>query len=432
MSTRYVRNKFSAVCQAVGATVCLAFVTNASFAQTWLIENAKIATATNQGTLEDASVLIVDGRIKSVGSKLDLPTGGERIDAQGRWLTPGFIESYSQIGLIEISAESTTVDAGVADFPLGPAFDVRYSLNAESVVLAESVRAGVTSAVVAPVGRNDPLAGAGALVHLGGSRLAERMVLQPDLAMFGSLSNGAADLVGGSRGGLFVRLHDALRKARRFNPAKHLTEPRGYTVADMTALKDWLKRSKPLVLEVHQASQILQALELAKTHQLDLIIRGASEAWKVAPQLAAADVPVVLDPMANIPVGFDSLGARLDTAALLHAAGVSFAFTSENTHNPAWIRQGAGIAVANGLPFDAAIAAISAAPAAIWGANDLGQIAVGKRADLVLWSGDPLEVTTHAVQVMVDGEWQSLQSRQTRLRDRYRDLSNKVTPFNYR
>lgn len=421
--TRVLRvSAISATCALVGLGSI------ASHAETWLIEHARVATQTQQGVIEDGSVLVVDGRVTAVGSELRLPAGGQRLDAGGQWLTPGFIESYSQIGLVEIGAESTTVDSAVADFPLGPAFDVRYALNADSVLLAEAVRAGVTSAIVAPVGANDPLAGWGALVHLGG----EELLLRPQLAMFGSLTNPAADLVGGSRGGLLVRLRHALSAARRFNPTRHLSEPKGYTVADMMALKEWLSGSQPLVLSVHQASQILQAIDLAKTYRKSLIVIGGREAWKVAPQLAAADAAVIVDPMANIPIGFDSLGARLDNAALLHEAGVSFAFTSENTHNPGWIRQGAGIAVANGLPFDAALAAISSNPAKIWGIDDLGQIAVGKHADLVLWSGDPLEVTTHATQVMVDGQWQSLETRQTRLRDRYRDLSNTVTPFGYR
>jgi len=398
------------------------------WAETWLIENAKVATLTDRGTLDGASVLVVDGRITAVGTDLTVPAEAQSVDADGRWLTPGFIESYSQVGLLEIGAEATTVDAAVAEFPLGPAFDVRYALNADSVLLAESVRAGITTAVVAPVGANDPLAGRGALVHMSGQQL----LLSPQLAMFGSLTNPAADLVGGSRSGLLVRLRNAMTAARRFTAARHLSEPRGYTAADMTALKDWLGSSQPLVLVVHQASQILQALDLAKTIRKKLILVGGSEAWKVAPQLAAAGISVILDPMANIPIGFDSLGARLDSAVLLHAAGVRFAFTSENTHNPAWIRQGAGIAVANGLPYEAALAAIGANPAEIWGAQDLGQVAAGKRADLVIWSGDPLEVTTHAVRVMVDGDWQSLQTRQTRLRDRYRDISNRVTPFSYR
>ena len=108
------------------------------------------------------------------------------------------------------------------------------------------------------------------------------------------------------------------------------------------------------------------------------------------------------------------------------------AFRSENTHNASWIRQGGGIAVANGLPYEAALAAITHNPAAIWGLDDRGSLTKGKTADLVIWSGDPLEVTTHAERVMIDGQWMELDNRQDRLLERYRDLSNDATTFGYR
>ena len=200
----------------------------------------------------------------------------------------------------------------------------------------------------------------------------------------------------------------------------------------MAALKRWLGSGAPLALEVNQASQILQAIALADEFDLELIVIGGVEGWKVARQLAAAEVPVVLDPMDNIPIDFDRLGARHDNAALLNKAGVVIAFRSENTHNAGWIRQGGGIAVANGLPFEAAITAITSAPAAIWGLEGRGSIARGNVADLVLWSGDPLEVTTHAERVMIDGVWMSLDSRQERLLERYRNLGNTVTPYGFR
>ena len=143
-------------------------------------------------------------------------------------------------------------------------------------------------------------------------------------------------------------------------------------------------------------------------------------------------MPVVLAALDNIPTDFDRLGARLDNAVLLHNAGVQIAFRSENTHNAGWIRQGGGIAVANGLPYEAALAAMTRGPATIWGLEDRGSLAKGKTADLVIWSGDPLEVTTLAERVMIDGQWMELDNRQDRLLERYRDLSNDATPFGYR
>jgi imidazolonepropionase-like amidohydrolase len=151
-------------------------------------------------------------------------------------------------------------------------------------------------------------------------------------------------------------------------------------------------------------------------------IEGGAEAGKVAPALANANVPVFVDPLANLPGSFDSIGASLENAARLHAAGVAVGFTQSGdaSHNARKIRQLAGNAVANGLPWDAALAALTRVPAQVLGiSGELGSIAPGQRADLVLWSGDPLEVSTLAQQVWLDGEAQPMRSRQTELRDRY-------------
>jgi imidazolonepropionase-like amidohydrolase len=151
------------------------------------------------------------------------------------------------------------------------------------------------------------------------------------------------------------------------------------------------------------------------------VIAGGAEAWLVARELAQAQVPVLVDPLVNLPGSFDQLGARLDNAARLHAAGVTFAFSQSGdaTHNARKVRQLAGNAVANGLPWDAALAALTANPARIFGLADRGRIEPGQRADLVLWSGDPLEVTTYAEQVWIDGAPVDPRTRQTELRDRY-------------
>ena len=404
-------------------------------AATVLITNAKVATQTEAGVIDNATVVVSDGEISYVGAGASAPSAGgdtQTVDAEGKWLTPGLIVSDTQLGVVEIGAEATTRDSAVEEFSMGPAFELRYALNPASVLFGTTRASGVTTAVVSPRAANDPLAGTGLAISLRDTLDPSALILSDRLAMFGGVGPKYANYVGGSRGALVVRLREALSAAKRFNPARYTADDNGYTSSDMAALKRWLGSGAPLALEVNQASQILQAIALADEFDLELIVIGGVEGWKVARQLAAAEVPVVLDPMDNIPIDFDRLGARLDNAALLNKAGVVIAFRSENTHNAGWIRQGGGIAVANGLPFEAAIAAITSAPAAIWGLEGRGSIARGNVADLVLWSGDPLEVTTHAERVMIDGVWMSLDSRQERLLERYRNVGNTVTPYGFR
>jgi len=421
---------FSMVVLAVAALAA----TTQLFADTKVFTNARVATQTTAGTLEAATVVVTDGKVVYAGAEADAPqfSDAETLDANGRWLTPGLIASNTQLGIVEISAEASSADARVVDFRMGPAFDVRYALNPSSILMGTSRAAGITSAVVAPQIGNDLFAGLGAAIRLTETLDPANSLISSELAMFASITSRPAGMVGGSRSALLVRLRNALTQAKRYSAGRYSADDHGYSGADMAALKRWLASGKPLAVEANQAAQILQAIALARDFKFPLVITGGVEAWKVATQLAAAEVPVVLDPLNNIPVDFDALGARLDNASLLHKAGVEIVFVSENSHNLGWIRQGGGVAVANGLPWDAALAALTSAPARIWGLAGRGRIERGAIADLVLWSGDPLEVTTHAERVMIEGKWVSTDNRQERLLERYRDLSNTVTPYGYR
>ena len=384
----------------------------------------RVYAMTDPEPLAEATVLIADGRIEAVGPDLEVPFDYRQIDARGKIVTPGFIESYSQLGIVEISAEETTVDMAVSEYPLGPAFNVRYALNPASTLFAVNRMDGVTRAMVAPRPGVDPLAGFGALVRLGGGAA----LVQPEAALFGQVGASAAAFTGGSRAALLQRLIDAFDEAARFSPSRY--EPTGadYSRQDMAALKAFLRSGKPLVLEVNRASDILRCVELAQDRDLDLILLGGAEAWQVRERLAAAGVKVIVNVHSNLPRSFETLGARLDNAALLRSAGVEVLFTAGNSHNARNLRQLAGNAVAEGMPWHDALEALTRKAALAWGMPDVGILRPGAAADLVVWSGDPLELTSWADQVVIDGQLMPMRSRQTRLFERYKDLKR---PYGY-
>jgi imidazolonepropionase-like amidohydrolase len=182
---------------------------------------------------------------------------------------------------------------------------------------------------------------------------------------------------------------------------------------------------------VDRAPDILNALALAREFKLRLILSGGAEGWMVADAIRAAGVPVVMNPLTDIP-GYDNLAATLENAARLQKAGVTVAFATFDAHNARNLRFLAGNAVANGMPYDAALAAITSAPARIWGADSLtGTLVPGRRADLVVWSGDPFELMTRAEHVLIAGREMPPDNRQLELLARYRTLGDSV-PAQYR
>jgi imidazolonepropionase-like amidohydrolase len=161
-------------------------------------------------------------------------------------------------------------------------------------------------------------------------------------------------------------------------------------------------------------------ISLGNKYGINIIFYGAKEGWRIADVLAREGIPVILDPMDNIPDSFDAIAARMDNAALLYAAGVKILITSQSTHNSYLSRQGAGNAVAYGLPQDEALKALTINVADIFGlSKERGSIEVGKSADLVIWDGNPLEVSSFVTAVIIDGHSISLMSRSKRLRDKY-------------
>jgi imidazolonepropionase-like amidohydrolase len=259
-------------------------------------------------------------------------------------------------------------------------------------------------------------------------RLVPRRELleQPRVAIFVQVGGMSASRAGGSRSAQWVLVRNALSEARDFGHLRRSGRPRDQllTHLDADALQPVLARRTPLVIEAARESDLREAVRIAGDFAINVIIVGGAEAWRVAPLLAARKIPVILDPFDDYPATFDETGARLDNAALLQHAGVTVAFTLpwiHRSHNAgSALREAAGLAAANGLSRTDALRAITLNPARIWGLDGrVGTIAPGKDADLVLWDGDPLEPASAPVAVMIAGQFCSLETRQSRLRDRY-------------
>lgn len=392
-------------------------------AETVAITGATLQTMSPAGLLENGTLVIVDGRIAAVGVGIPIPPDARRIDARGRVVTPGLFNSLTRLGIVEVSAAEGTGDGQVKNDRITAAFDVADAINPRSTLIAVNRIEGLTRAIVAPQPGSSLIAGQGALIHLG---LSADLLVRERVAMFAALGEQGAELAGGARGAAMLRLREALQDAADY--AAHRKEfasgdRREYSLSrlDLEALAPVARGEQPLVVAVHRASDIVAVLRLAKQVGLRLILAGVTEGWKVAREIAAADVPVLVEPLDNLPQSFEQLGATLENAARLRAAGVRVAFMNGDAHNARNVRQSAGNAVANGMSWHDALAAMTIVPAGIWGLADrYGSLEPGKDADLVIWDGDPLEVTTFADMVFIRGQEIPMESRQTLLRDRYR------------
>jgi imidazolonepropionase-like amidohydrolase len=251
--------------------------------------------------------------------------------------------------------------------------------------------------------------------------------------MVAVLGSQGAELSGGARGAAMLRLREALEDAKDFAQNRRAWEGgahRDYPMSrlDLEALQPVVKGELPLAVNVSRASDILATLRLADEYKLTLILLGAADGWMVADQLAVAKVPVVIDPMTNIP-DFDSLGATLENAGRLQRAGVTVLCASFDAHNSRDLRHAAGEAVAYGMPWAAALRAVTLAPAQVWGIADrYGTIERGKEADLVVWSGDPFELLTSAEHVFINGREVPPDTRQRELLQRYRKVGEPLPP----
>lgn len=391
--------------------------------QTYAIVNGVVHTMGPDGVIKEATVLIEGDRIIAVGRDIEIPEGAEIVDAAGKVVTPGLMSPLSYLGLVEVGAVEGTNDMTTTSDRFTAAHSVADAINPRSTLIPVNRIEGVTRAVSAPRVGNSLLGGRSAVINLGS---VDDFIVQRHAAMHAAFGEPGAERAGGSRGAAMLALREAFEDARDFarnRDAFDRAARRDYVLSrlDLEALQPVLAGDMPLIVSVDRASDIEAMLRLADDYDLELVIEGGSEAWMVAEQLAAANVPVILNPYQNLPSNFERIGSTLQNAAALHAAGVLIAFGSGDAHNARNITQYAGNAVANGLPWTAALEAVTVNPAKIYGVENFGRLQQGYAADVVVWDGDPLEVTTFADRVFIGGRDIPMESRQTLLRERYSD-----------
>lgn len=401
-----------------GATlVALLLMTTAASAQDLLVRGATVATASARGNVEDADVLVQGGIIRTVGRGLSAPAGVPVVEAKGRMLTPALFGGITEIGIEEVSGESSTVDSAlkIGEQPLRPEFDVTLAYNPASVLIPVARLDGIGFTALGAATGGGFVAGQGGVVRFDGSAdpIGPR-------ALFLRLGAAASELTGQSRAAQWMLLQQMVDEARGQVDAD---SPHALlTPAGRRTLARYLSGQGRIVVEVDRAADIRQLLRWAAREKVKIAIAGGAEAWQLAPELAAARVPVFVDALGNLPTTFDQIGATLENAARLQRAGVPVAFAQRDdaSHNARKMRQLAGNAVANGLPWADGLAGLTRVPAEVLGvADQIGSIEPGKRADLVLWEGDPLDVAHYAEQVWLGGRAMPMRSRQTELRDRY-------------
>lgn len=375
-----------------------------------LVTNATLMSMGPSGTQEGVNVLMEDGVITGIGTDISAPAGTV-IDAGGATVTPALFAGATGTGLVEVNAVRESADGSMKetkDNTVQVEFDVRDAYSPLSSLVGVTRVEGFGYSLLAASGGQYSVAGRGSLVDFDGGFES----FDGRDALFIDVGGYAADKVGGSRAGHWIILEGIMADLkRRTSEREYLSQSGKEYLKDVT-------KNGVFVFGANRAADIRKVISFSEKYGLNSVIAGGREAWLLAEELASAGIAVMVNGLDNLPSNFDALGSRLDNAALLHAAGVQVLFTSGETHNARKVRQGVGTAVAHGMPYDAALRAMTTAPSRIFGGRSRS-LEVGNRADLVIWSGDPLEVTSYATSVILDGEVTSMETRQSKLLERY-------------
>lgn len=394
-----------------------------SFAQTHFLDDATVVAA--NGTQSKTDIIVVDGVIQGRGARLEAPEGATTIT--DGWVTPGLFAPMSSLGMTDLGSSGPGNDVSSESSATNVSEHAADSFNPRSVHVANVRQSGVTHAVIAPRSSgNSIFAGTGAVVSLTGEFDS---VIVPEAFVMVDLGETGTIRAGGSRAAAMSQFRAAIEDAQGFFKRFADQADGGDVLSrqDARAFSRAVRGEIPLLVRVNRAADIMRLIDLkSENRSLDIVIIGGAEAWEIADEIASARIRVVFDPLKNLPDAFESVGSRLDNVAFLEDAGVDYAIanlTSLGVTKPATLSQHAGAAVVEGLRWDEAFSAISTVPASWFGVSD---------TSVVVWDGDPLEITSAPIAMSINGTSQSMTSRQKALRDRYNPTKDDTLPYKYR
>lgn len=413
-------------------------------AQTVAITGATVALGDGSQPIPNGTVVFANGRIVAAGAGVAVPAGATVVDGRGKWVSPGLVTGPNDLGLLDADGVEESNDLSARTSPFNAGLDVAAALNPDSIAIGNERLGGVTRALVAPGAAGSIFAGQGAVIDLGADPDA---ITRAKAFQYVELGEAGGRLAGGSRPAAYAALRDALAQAQdyRRNPAAFDGRSRDALVkrGDVQGLLDVLDGKTPLLVHVERASDIRSVLALPRTYPgMKLVLVGATEGWMVAREIAAARVPVIAAALADLPASFEQVAATESNVGRLTRAGVVTAISTIGANDAPGehvIKQYAGNLVAIGklpgavgLDWGQAFAAITSRPAEVLGmGGEIGSLRPGRRADVVVWSGDPLELSSAPEAIWIDGRAQPTQSRQTRLRDRYLTPGETTLPKAY-
>ncbi|MAB80450.1 MAG: hypothetical protein CMJ89_13945 [Planctomycetes bacterium] len=379
--------------------------------------------------IEDGTLLIRDGRIAGLGRSVDVPPGSQIIDAEGLHVWPGMIALNTPLGLQGVRSVRGTMDTS----EIGgnqPDLRVASSIHAASAHIPVTRTNGITRSQTTPQGMG-PMSGQSAIVRLSGDTWEEALMVDKDMLhiRFPRISNTAEKKEEPKE---IEGVRELLKQAREY--ARLLAEAQEFGLQGpafdprLAALVPYAQGTARVGIHASNAQTILYAIKFAKEQELDAVLYGVKEGWKVVEAIETSGFPVVVGPVLTVPrLAYDPYDASYANAAVLHRAGIPFAIMAADGSNTRNTPFHAGFAAGYGLPYEEALRSVTYYAAEILGIEDqLGSLAVGKIADVVVTDGDLLEVTTRVKHILIDGVPMDVGNRQTELYEYYRNRLHRL------